>query len=380
MISQIQIRCFKCFESAAVDFRNLTILAGSNSVGKTSVIQSILVSKVTIDKIIQFNAFDRLQATKPSIHVPLNSKFLLALGNTKEVLTRDVNSNIIFFHLIDHKNSSSLFLPLIAEDNEDDHYELQLWNDRLMEEGYFDNLRNEFYYLNAERLGPRLTYDADQLDFMHVGWQGEYTIQILSQLKGQPIEEPEKRKFPGSDDIKLLNQVRLWMNEIIPNFYLDDAVLEGKLKKAYARYSNSSPTNVGFGISYVLPIVVNGLIAKPNTHFIIENPEAHLHPYGQSKIAMFLAHVAASSVQVTIETHSEHIINSIRLQTVANVIAHEDVLINFFQREKLTSELTITQIDIQESGDLTKFPRDFFDQVQQDLAEIFRAKKKRLNG
>lgn len=70
--------------------------------------------------------------------------------------------------------------------------------------------------------------------------------------------------------------------------------------------------NVGFGISYVLPIVLALVKAKKGELIILENPEAHLHPRGQRKMGELIARAAQGGVQVIVETHSDHILNGIR--------------------------------------------------------------------
>lgn len=374
MINKILVNNFKCFQKSEIHFRKLTVLAGSNSVGKSSLLQALLLSRITIEKLIQYSLLDDNQKINKKVQIPLNGKYLLALGNTKEVLTRDANTNIISIVLTDTQSDSEIVFPLKAEDTKSDYYNLELGED-WTQKGTFDNLKNEFYYLNAERLGPRLTYDVDQQDYIHVGWQGEYTIQVLAQNKENSIEEASHRNFNDTVDYKLINQVKSWMNYIIPGFYIDEAELDGKLKKAYTTYSKSSPTNVGFGISYVLPIIVNGLLAKSNSLFIVENPEAHLHPKGQSNIGFFLGKLASSGIQVVIETHSEHVVNGTRRAALSkNTLNTNDILINFFSGIDNDKNAIIKQIEVKETGDLSSFPKDFFDQVQQDMADIFKLK------
>ena len=77
--------------------------------------------------------------------------------------------------------------------------------------------------------------------------------------------------------------------------------------------SEYRPTNVGFGITYALPIVVSVLSARPGSLVIIENPEAHLHPRGQVKMGELLCQASAAGIQILIETHSDHVLNGIRL-------------------------------------------------------------------
>lgn len=107
-------------------------------------------------------------------------------------------------------------------------------------------------------------------------------------------------------------------------------------------YTKGDPvvaTNIGFGISYVLPIIVTGLIAKPDTIMVVENPEAHLHPSAQSKIGQFLAVIAQSGVNVIVETHSDHVINGIQIATAKHIISKEHVSINFLAKTKLIKKI-----------------------------------------
>ena len=146
-------------------------------------------------------------------------------------------------------------------------------------------------------------------------------------------------------------------------------------------YTKGDPviaTNIGFGISYVLPIIVTGLIAKPGTIMIVENPEAHLHPSAQSKIGQFLAVIAQSGVNVIVETHSDHVINGIQIATARRTISKEYVTINFFskgenqQAENQTKnrQPIITEITINEKGELSRWPKGFFDQTQIDYVKL----------
>lgn len=83
--------------------------------------------------------------------------------------------------------------------------------------------------------------------------------------------------------------------------------------------------NVGFGLSYVLPIVLALLVTKPGGLVIIENPEAHLHPRG-SYLGRLIALAAEAGVQVVVETHSDHIINGIRLMPRLGKVQDKNLL------------------------------------------------------
>ena len=130
----------------------------------------------------------------------------------------------------------------------------------------------------------------------------------------------------------------------------------------------TNSTNVGFGISYALPILVDALLAKEGNWFVVENPEAHIHAKAQSNMGYFLGTMAAAGLRVIVETHSEHIVNGIRRAAiVGGRLTPEDVNIYFFHG-KSESEL----LSIDEYGNLSDFPVDFFDQSRQDMLEIIK--------
>src|SRR5690606_20710680 len=94
-------------------------------------------------------------------------------------------------------------------------------------------------------------------------------------------------------------------------------------------------TSVGFGTSQILPIIVQGLLTPPDGIFIIEQPEVHLHPRVQSQLADFFLALSFVGIQCILETHSEHIINRIRLRIVEDTENKvlENVRIYFAEKE-----------------------------------------------
>jgi len=116
-------------------------------------------------------------------------------------------------------------------------------------------------------------------------------------------------------------------------------------------------------------------LAPADSLFIVENPEAHLHPAGQSRLGRLLARMAGAGVQVIVETHSDHVINGIRLAAAEDrVLAADAVLIHFFD-EGASGGLP-TAIELTEQGTLSSWPKGFFDQVEEDLGRLARAKRR----
>ena len=119
-----------------------------------------------------------------------------------------------------------------------------------------------------------------------------------------------------------------------------------------------------------MPIVTLLLTAKPDDILIIENPEAQLHPSGQAKLAELMSLVASHGVQLIVETHSDHIINGVRVATKNNVIAPEQSCINFFYRKEGELATSKEEIRILADGGVDKWPQGFFDEWDNQLDKL----------
>jgi predicted ATPase len=85
--------------------------------------------------------------------------------------------------------------------------------------------------------------------------------------------------------------------------------------------------------------------------------------------------VAASETQVVVETHSEHVINGMRLASMLGYIQHTDILVNFLHLDKGSRKPSVTAIQVDKIGDLTDFPPGFFDQSAQDLIQLSKIRR-----
>lgn len=120
---------------------------------------------------------------------------------------------------------------------------------------------------------------------------------------------------------------------------------------------------------------MGGLSVGKGGLLLVENPEAHLHPRGQSKMGAFLARVAASGVQVVVETHSDHVLNGVRRAIAAErVLEPRQAVLHFFDTNvDRAGAPQVERIEIRADGELTAWPERFFDQRQADLGALARA-------
>jgi len=369
----LSVEGYKCFkEETTFEFNNITLLTGANSSGKSSVIQSLLLLK----KISQGSISEQ----HPWIDLDLNdSKCALELGKYDDIKTRSENDYEDFFNSepIDPIDISFVLnegkAKIELKENLDAEKTVKVSSDEKSITLFRSNLLdNGFVYLNAERLAPHYEYkNTDYSDFCDC--HGTNTGNVIQRHENDDCNI--ERAFSNSDKNKWSIELDNWIDYIFPGVAVEIVPSGGDHYQV--QVLGSAATNVGFGITYALPILVSGLTVPEGGILIVENPEAHLHAKAQSNMGYFLARMAAAGVRVIIETHSEHIVNGIRRMIVEgkSTMSHEDMTIYFFQDKD--KEKGIKKITMDELGNLSDFPEDFFDQVRQDTLAILRIDRAR---
>ena len=232
-------------------------------------------------------------------------------------------------------------------------------------------------YVEAERVGPRKTYPISEVLARRgdLGASSQFAWNYLESHQDDLLNENEPRHRDSSSR-RLIDIVDFWLQNVCPGSHVEldtvpaaDAVIAG--------FSFDRPgdiptrpfraTNVGFGLSYALPVIVALLMPK-DTLCLIENPEAHLHPRGQTKLAELAVRAALAGVQVFVETHSDHFIDGVRIAVREGLIAPEDVAIHYFERE--SNQAVVKSPSINPDGRLSEWPEGFFDQHEENLARL----------
>jgi predicted ATPase len=129
------------------------------------------------------------------------------------------------------------------------------------------------------------------------------------------------------------------------------------------------PTNVGFGVSYTLPIVLAILAARPGDLLLLEAPEAHLHPRGQVKIGELMALAAEAGVQIIVETHSDHVLNGVRIAVHQRVIQPDNTAFFYFQwdTKRADGATSVRRLTVDSKGRMEDWPPGFFDETDRSL-------------
>jgi predicted ATPase len=370
MLKRLTLRNFKSFESQSIDFGNLTLLAGINSSGKSSILQSLLLLRQSYqDKLLEKNQLE------------LNGS-IISIGIAYDILFRSASEDSLTFDLLCDSGTQSLWR---FEYQEQDANVLYLSKESLVNRKIYTELSlftKDFVYIPADRTGPKTFFpmsDYDVRQNRQLGAQGQYTAHFLSVFEREHIPNANL-SHPQAKSLELKDQVEAWMNDISPGIRIQATPSPDiRITKLQFQEGNSEPylpINVGFGVTYTLPIIVAALFSQPASLLFVENPEAHLHPRGQSKIGELLAVAAGCGVQVVVETHSDHVLNGMRKAVQRNKLNARDFQIHFLckrtQRvdEVFKSVTKVTSISVDTNGKLTAWPDGFFDQIEKDSLEL----------
>lgn len=382
MIREVHLNNFKCFQDARIPLNRLTVLSGGNGVGKSSVIQSLLLLRQTSDQARLFaGAFSGANGGHSLLSIKLNDEYRLSLGNSATLTNADIESNIIAlgvtgdgtdpiqctFEASTTKPTTSIACVKAPE--------------RFLElASGFPIFQQEFHYLIAERVGPRDLQPMADKPFISTGYAGEFTAFAISQAEAESRVVSEALCVEAESKLFRV-QLEAWMGRLIPGAqifttpYPDLNRVQMAIGRRGATAKALPPANTGFGISYALPVVVSGLLAVPGSMLIVENPEAHLHPSAQTAIGIFLASVASAGVQVLVETHSENVLNGVRLAALREIIPYGEASFLFLSLGEGEGQPVLHPITMDRAAELTSWPPGFFDQQGADLAEMMRARR-----
>jgi predicted ATPase len=364
MIRSLHLQNFKRFEEQSLELRLLTLLSGLNSTGKSSVLQSLLLLRQSYQ-----------QGLLPKTGLALNGE-LACIGTAQDALFEGAGvKDSIGFKLVWEDGREGIW----AFNYNREADVLALASSPVVSVIYESSLFcDNFHYLQAERIGPRTYFEISDFQVRQhgqLGTRGEYTAHFLSIYRDKDIPN-SKLSHPEAKSLNLRDQVEAWMGEVSPGTRIEiNSNPDMDLVSFQYSYGLSNPyraTNVGFGITYTLPILVAALASSPGTLILIENPEAHLHPKGQAKMGELLALAASCGVQVVIETHSDHVLNGIRLAVHGGKLDPKDVQLHYFQRQDKQGQAftEVVSPHIDRNGRIDQWPDGFFDEWDKSLEAL----------
>ena len=370
MITLYNLHNFKNHSDTELEFSGLTLLSGMNGAGKSSVIQSMLLLRDTFFTTHQLSPL-YLKGISFSVGKTLdavNSNCKEDAQHLKFGFTTDEGKNykLTYRYSEDVGNNS-----LLLESSEGDIAELlslALFTDK-------------FQYLSAFRSGPQNFYDSDK-DLVENHRQlsqwmgrGEMTAYYLDRFSDEPLAIDELCYNPSLPHT-LRQQTECWMSEISNGIQMrinqngtSYEIQYGTVREGRAPVFHSA-INTGYGVSYVLSVVVAILSAKPGALILVENPEAHIHPSGQSALMRLISRAVAAGVQVIIETHSDHIVNGALVERKRHVLSDDSLNVYFFDRDDDGNAYPL-KLRIGDNGMIQNAPDRFFGQMNADLKVLF---------
>ena len=374
MIEFVKLENFKSLKDVSLNLKKLNLFMGLNSMGKSSVIQSLLMLRQSYIK-------DR------SVQRLYTNWELVSLGSSKDIFYQNADSDGSIKYIIKSK-TSYLEIDYKYKDGTD---VLFGENIHVQNEACLPLFSTQFHYLAADHISPSKVYkstNASSNIYNQLGNNGENAPYYLAKTGRQELTNSYLHHNKAKSNL-IAHELDAWIGEISPGARIVAAELpdldivkmsiqfETRQKIEGSKFVNEytesySPVNVGFGIPYVMPLILTILISNPGDLVLVENPESHLHPRGQAELGKLLALAAQSGVQIICETHSDHVINGIRVAAKENVIEHNQVGLFYFEKNKETMlETEVTPINVDKNGELDQYPKGLLDEWGNLMAQLF---------
>ena len=421
MLTEIGLQNFKCFHNyTTIPLKQINLLTGINGRGKSTTLQALLLARQSPEhgrntskfsfngSCVKLGTIDDIRNTATPKSEPIKIAFRFEDGKDSVDLIYylvtneqdDMVADIIQVNALCKLNQLEYNISIEPSPEFNDKFQqlkiqdvkqnkeisglVFFWNnllfDVMIDDAQSKNLFallhemidfRKIHYISADRLGPQEFYSKQSFsEFPTVGTRGELTANVLAKKKNDLVFESLCLETGSTQTI--LDQTEAWLDLIFGGgkITVDQPHANIVLMALNSERTTNfyKPLNVGFGYSYALPIVVTGLIAKPGEMLIVENPEAHLHPSAQSQLTKFLAKVSQTGVQIFIESHSDHVLNALRVAVLDQIIMADDLNILYFDRDV---ELKVHQIPVKQDGSIEFWPTGFFDQTDKDFERLF---------
>ncbi|WP_027938709.1 DUF3696 domain-containing protein [Anaeroarcus burkinensis] len=484
MIEKISFENYKSFkELKELNFKPITVLCGANSCGKSSIIQSLLLLKQTIEcqrpnqflllngRFVHLGAFDNIiyqknpgekltfdftfklnkedaargrfpyffffrsefakKDDKDIIDIILNLKIVtkseessqmvkpikvckwilttkiktskgMKAGPFIKLVLEDDEKYRLFFKISDKKNVNescektgvivkakfaNLFPVKIKEiksksTDPSDFANLELERVLLLRalSGIMENILSTLTYIGPLREEPSRRYIYED-EVVEVGVKGEnaayiYLSEQSTNIANHYFYEADSDGFIKENNILLSDAVRKWLNLMnIEEFNPEpqNEIIYLNLNAGDEKHTRVNIADVGFGVSQIFPIVLQGLRMPVGNTLILEQPEIHLHPKVQMQMADFFIGLAMSGKKVIIETHSDHVINRLVRRMVEDVEGKLKDLIGVYFVQQSKDGSTYEAVEIDDQKGIVNWPDGFFDQAAIEQEKIMMA-------
>ena len=440
MITHIRMKNFKSWaDSGAVELAPLTGFFGTNSSGKSSLLQMLLLLKQTAERsdaeeVIFFggnNSLVNLGNFREVIHghnvdAPLELGFKCTLRETLEIrIIREFNSsdhtsyvlgdiNSFDFKTIIKEKEGKLSIEtlcyrappqfnlekvshqtdvffngerVVGARNIKNCYGVSMSEEselgQLLKQlsSSFEKLFDDVYYLGPTRVNPRRDYNWEGKHPVHSGQWGNGTIDVLLSARVRKLTTLHEEK-----EVAIEQRISDWLQkmDLAYSFSLDwtnGATYEVRIQK-----TPSSPTvtlvDMGYGLAQFLPVLVLCYYAPVGSTLILEQPGIHLHPMVQSQLADLLIEVVNErKLQILVESHSEHLLTRLQRRIAEEKISSDQTALYFCRNDEGVSNIERLKMD--EFGNIENWPENFFGNEMGDLfamTDAQRERQKRAEG
>lgn len=415
-ITSISVCGYKSLvKKVAIEIRPLTILAGANSSGKSSIMQPLLMMKQTLDESydpgdlkingphVKFTLVDQLLSKVLGNKSNKNYKICIEIDQNEQIIEtfqKGVKKSIEITEMIYKNKKEAIVYMLVPGMTQEqilninpnitkifgklkhgkiEHDTLKIERDRcfldlildftartssgsipLFDTGPFIKRIQGIIHVPALRGNPRRNYDVAAVGSTFPGTFENYISSIINnwQVNGDLLIKDL------SSSLEMLGLT--WKVSARPVNDTNVEILVGRLPhnvneiEADGEADLVNIADVGFGVSQTLPVLVALLAAEPNQLVYIEQPEIHLHPRAQVAMAQILANAAKRGVQVVLETHSSFLLKGIQTLVAEGSVSTDIVKLHWFQRD----EDGITEVrstDLDKAGAFGDWPEDFAD-------------------
>ena len=246
----------------------------------------------------------------------------------------------------------------------------------------YESLIDSIYYLGPLRDYPRREYTWSGARPADVGQRGERVVDALLAAKssGEQRHLGKHRKYMEFDEF-----IAHWLKEmgLIDSFSVSELAEHSNIYKLQVRKDRLAPdvliTDVGFGVSQVLPVLVLLYYVPKGSIVLLEQPEIHLHPAVQSALAdLIINAVETRGIQVVVESHSEHLLRRLQRRVAEEKIGSEDVALYFCSTGRGQSRMTALALNL--FGHIENWPDKFFGDEFGEIAAIQKEALRRRNS
>jgi predicted ATPase len=238
----------------------------------------------------------------------------------------------------------------------------------------FDELMSEISYVGPIRERPQRSYQWRGTSPTSVGPRGENAISAIL-AAGRQNRKMGRRESAGRPYMSFAENLGFWLKRmgVIDKFSVEEIAPNTDLYVLRVTVSGGRTqvdiTDVGFGVSQVLPVLVQVFYAPSDSTVILEQPEIHLHPAAQSQLGdVLIAAVRDNGVQLLVETHSEHLLRRVQRRIAEQKISNSEVALYFIDTKGGASE--IHELEVDTYGNIVNWPEDFFGDEIGDLSAM----------